>query len=424
MRRIGAGLLSKVKLFNWIFSISTGFFPTKGMSGHPWPSGSGSIHTLSGPANTKSVLLDPESYKYVQMLLIALAILGVNLAYWVFLFSRVGRYREKTEQSPVSGHLDAPVWLVIAARNESDGLRKSLPLLLNQHHPDYRVLLIDDHSTDDTEKAVNALEDPAERLQYVRNDEHLGKKRSLHEQLTRLPDSILVFTDGDCQPVSKDWLALMTGKMGGEQEIVLGYAPFVRESSWINRFARFENVLTGLQYLSYALAGMPYMGVGRNLAYRKRLFDQQQGFSRHLDIRSGDDDLFVQSAANARNTAIQIDPRSFMYSPAPSGLAAFIRQKRRHISSAPRYRFGHKLLLSLFAFSHIAGYLSLFFIAWQAALSLYILRLTGIWLSNRASFRKLQAGDLLPYLPVLDVLLLFYYPVLGFLAIFPIRKGW
>jgi hypothetical protein len=66
----------------------------------------------------------------------------------------------------------------------------------------------------------------------------------------------------------------------------------------LNRFIRFETVYSAVQYLSFALNGSPYMGVGRNLIYHKSLFAEANGFKSHEKIASGDDDLFINQVAN------------------------------------------------------------------------------------------------------------------------------
>lgn len=47
-----------------------------------------------------------------------------------------------------------------------------------------------------------------------------------------------------------------------------------------------------------ALAGNPYMGIGRNLAYRKSLYEKHKGFADHLQLQRGEDDLFINAVAN------------------------------------------------------------------------------------------------------------------------------
>ena len=97
----------------------------------------------------------------------------------------------------------------------------------------------------------------------------------------------------------------MASRFRGETEIVLGYGGYERRSSLVNFLIRYETLWVAIQYLSYALSGRTYMGVGRNMAYRKSLFIKNKGFSSHYTVASGDDDLFInRSGDNAINTFI------------------------------------------------------------------------------------------------------------------------
>ncbi len=117
----------------------------------------------------------------------------------------------------------------------------------------------------------------------------------------------LLLTDADCVPASENWMQLMQDGYRPETEIVLGYGGYHPTSSLLNRIIRFETFHAALQYLSYALAGIPYMGVGRNLSYKKDVFLRNKGFSSINQIPGGDDDLFINQVANKHNTAIVID---------------------------------------------------------------------------------------------------------------------
>lgn len=88
----------------------------------------------------------------------------------------------------------------------------------------------------------------------------------------------------------------------------MGYGAYEKSNGFLNKLIRFDTVWIAVQYFGFALMKKPYMGVGRNLAYRKSLFQNVGGFKTHLDLASGDDDLFISDAANEHNTQICIDP--------------------------------------------------------------------------------------------------------------------
>lgn len=357
------------------------------------------------------------------MFVITIIFLSLNLAYWLFLFSRLAFY-----QIPAASHAKSlepdSLQVLVCARNEAGNIRSHLPLLLTQEGPKYDLTLIDDHSTDESSQLLEKMQKVHKKLKVVTNSQHKGKKISLHEYIPQVDKDILVFTDADCRPATKGWLALMHSAFQKEVDVVLAYAPFFKRKKGVNYFARFECVMTAIQYLSYALAGIPYMGVGRNLAYRKKLFLEAKGFSSHLDKLSGDDDLFVNEVATRKNTTIQLHPDSFVYSEAPDGWAAFFRQKRRHISSSSNYRWIHKILLALFALSHVLFYVGLLFLDLKIAALFFFVRMLILLPLVFSLFRKLNEMDLFKYFPLLDILLSIYYVLMAISPIFPNRNKW
>src|SRR5207248_2072491 len=102
---------------------------------------------------------------------------------------------------------------------------------------------------------------------------------------------ILLLTDADCKPVSKLWIKLFAGNYSDSKtEIVLGYSPYSVRPDFLNYLIQFDTIFTAMQYLSFCISGKPYMGVGRNLSYRKKLFFENKGFAPYLKLPSGDDD--------------------------------------------------------------------------------------------------------------------------------------
>lgn len=355
------------------------------------------------------------------MILFLIIICLANLIYWIFLFRKLSNYDAKSEIS------DTPIVLVVlAVRNEEQNIQNHLGLILEQEYPNAKVLVIDDYSTDSTFSVLKDFSARYPHLQIRRNEKHLGKKKSIQAALQDVGENqnLLVFTDGDCRCNSSRWLQLMTDGFSDKTQLVLGYGPLNKGKSLLNRFARYETFLTALQYFSYAIAGIPYMGVGRNLAYQKELFNKVNGFSRHLEVQSGDDDLFVNQVATRDNVFCQLDPDSFMYSDAPKSWGQFFRQKKRHLTTSVRYKCIHQILLSGFALSHICFYLLLFSVNWKTAMVFWLIRQILIIGTNYNAFYKLREKDLLYFFPILDLMLFFYYTFMGFYSIVPQKTRW
>ena len=342
------------------------------------------------------------------MLYFLIIVTAINLFYWIILFGKFPFYVQTPNQHKDEIPRFNPA-VIIASRNELENLKANLPTILEQECTKFRIVLVDDGSVDGTKEFLERLASNHVNLKVISFESHQGKKVVLNKVLPKVENEIYLFTDADCKSNSPFWIDRMLEGFYSGKDIVLGYAPLNRTSGLLNKFARFETFMTALQYFSYALRGIPYMGVGRNLAYRKSLFVQQQGFDSHINTLSGDDDLFVNQAGNASNIYCQIHPDSFMYSDAPMDLKNFLRQKRRHISSSFSYKLKHQFLLSLYALTQILFYLFLFTVKWQVALSVYFARFILIMIFHKQSFKKLAVEDLYKYFLFLDPLISIYY---------------
>ena len=151
-----------------------------------------------------------------------------------------------------------------------------------------------------------------------------------------------MLTDADCVPATENWIERMQEGFAGDISIVLGYGSYHKLPGLLNKLIRFDTFHTGMQYLSYSLAGTPYMGVGRNLSYKKSVFFRNKGFSSINHLPSGDDDLFINQVANADNTSIMIDHDAITLSEPKKKFTDWIRQKKRHFSTARFYKPQHK----------------------------------------------------------------------------------
>ena len=169
-------------------------------------------------------------------------------------------------------------------------------------------------------------------------------------------NEVLLLTDADCLPESDIWLSLMTKPLTEGKEIVLGYGGYIKSNGFLNLYIRYDTFFIAMQYAGMSLAGKPYMGVGRNLAYRKELFMKNNGFSSHYHLASGDDDLFVNFNANEANTAVVLDTDAHTRSVPAQRLSEFIKQKRRHFSTAPYYKPTDRFRLFLEPLSRLLFY--------------------------------------------------------------------
>ncbi|MGB4957955.1 MAG: hypothetical protein WBO36_00700, partial [Saprospiraceae bacterium] len=211
--------------------------------------------------------------------------------------------------------------------------------------------------------------------------------------------------------------------------IVLGYGPLYKTGSLVNAFARYETTLTAMMYMTFSVSGLTYMGVGRNLMYRKALFYHQNGFTRHTSIASGDDDLLISGAATLTNVAIQISKVSFVYSHSKKSISSYLAQKSRHISTSFFYRPLVKFLLAGFAGAQLLFYfgIGLGLMLGEVTFALAILLLVSKWflqmITQYSIFKRLSSIDLVAWFPVFDLLMMVYYLYLPMFRFFN-KKDW
>lgn len=254
-----------------------------------------------------------------------------------------------------------PISIIICAHNEQGNLRENLPIVLSQKYHKYEVLVVNDHSTDGSAVLLEELSKEYPNLRYIdflADKVGRGKKEALLFGIENASFQHMLFTDADCKPAGDNWLSGMATAFA-EKEIILGVSPYYFKNNIAGWLTRWETFLTSQQYLSFAKAGMPYMGVGRNLAYTKSVFEDSSKMKEHLKLPSGDDDLLIGEVASRKNVAVNLDPQCFTYSNAPDTFTEWWQQKRRHLSTSYYYKPGPKFFLGMFGLSQVVFYLLL-----------------------------------------------------------------
>lgn len=341
---------------------------------------------------------------------IFIGIFCVQLGYWLFLF---GAFSFKKEQA--ASLKEQPVSVIIAAKNEAENLRENLPLLLEQQRSTYELVVVSDASIDSTVDVVRNLQKNHSQLKLIElantADYQGRKKQALTEGIQEASHKNMLFIDADCRPVTPYWIQKMTSLLHGETAVVLGYGAYKKLPGFLNKLIRYETLLTALQYFSYALRGVPYMGVGRNLAYKKELFYQVNGFEGHRELLSGDDDLFINQVATKENSRICFSKESFTESSPKTSFTSWFRQKRRHISTANSYQPIHKFLLGTFYLSQLLFWLLgiavlSFSLNWQLVILLILIRQIVQFMILSKAATKLNESDLIRWIPFLELTLI------------------
>jgi cellulose synthase/poly-beta-1,6-N-acetylglucosamine synthase-like glycosyltransferase len=304
-------------------------------------------------------------------------------------------------------------------------------MLDDQDYPSYEVIVMNDRSWDGTEEFTETEAKAWSKVRFIHIEQEYDhvtpKKYAITTGIRSAKYDIILLTDADCRPTTDQWIKGMATHLTDDKQIVLGFSPYKKQSGFLNRLIRFETFYVAVQYLSFALAGTPYMGVGRNLMYRKSLFLKNKGFYTHLRVTGGDDDLLMNEIANPHNTAVCTDPDTFMVSIPKTTWHEWYRQKKRHLSVSKHYKTANKMRLALLSGTHVLTWLLfLGFAVWCAVVfpkqlgffimagSLFTLRLLSQWIVLGIAARKLYKSVGWFVIPFMDFILFIYYVIMSF----------
>ena len=351
----------------------------------------------------------------------------VQLFYYLFIFTRLAFYKTPQFRGKYN-----PVSVIICSKNERDNLLEYLPHYLNQEYAQFEVIVVNDNSVDDTEDVLKAFALQFKHLKIVNvpdTDRFYGSKKfALTLGIKAAQYNNVLLTDADCRPSSKNWIKYMS-QYQKKKSIVLGFGAYERKKGLLNKLIRFETFYTALQYLSFALAKMPYMGVGRNLGYQSKIFFDNKGFASHQHILSGDDDLFINEAANKRNTQIVIHQDAKTISNANTTYNNWFRQKKRHFLTGSHYKFKHKLMLGMLQFSQmllIGLFIALVIMVRPVYLivGVFVLRYLIQMLIFKLSANKIGGKDLIILSPLFEVFFMVFNPLLVISNIIVKKTKW
>jgi glycosyltransferase involved in cell wall biosynthesis len=347
---------------------------------------------------------------------------AIQLFYYLFFYLSV--YLRKPSESKGGKQ---PVSIIICARNEAENLQNFLPSVLEQDYPDFEVILVNDCSEDNSYEVLGKFlkQYPRLKISTVNKDPKFthNKKFAQFIGIKAAKNEILLFTDADCRPESDKWLEGMTSHFDKNINFVLGYGGYFKDKGLLNKYIRYDSLTIAMQYLGMAIRGVPYMGVGRNLAYRRSVFFGNKGFGLHNHVISGDDDLLVNTIATRKDTCVELRWETHTRSIPCSDLDEWINQKKRHLTTAPYYKFRDKFLLItepatriLFYITFIVLISNLFLWPWLSAV--FVLRLICQIIVLALTQKKLNEPGLLFYSLFFDI----FSPLINSIIFFSNRR--
>ena len=359
-------------------------------------------------------------------------VVGLSMIFaFIYLFGFFTKIKRTESQAVVSS---APgISIIIASRNALPLLENNLPNWLAQDYPNFEVIIANDRSTDDTPLYLIEQKELHPKLKVVSLDADFvkmgGKKLALTLAIKKAQYDHFLLTDVDCVPSSDQWLKHMATQFTREKQIILGTAPLKTGTGFLGALIQHENLLTAMHYLGLAASGKPYMGVGRNLAYTRNIYNEVNGFSSHHHIPAGDDDLFVQEASNATNTAICVNPDAFCFSDGPANWSAYWKQKKRHLWVGKSYQKGVKQLLAIYPMAQLFFWTTiiLWFILGSQVLwpiIALLLKLIPEWVVFYQKGKLLQMQKSTTFYPVFNFFESFWYVITGINAFFTKKITW
>ncbi|WP_018472891.1 glycosyltransferase [Echinicola pacifica] len=348
----------------------------------------------------------------------------IQFFYLLVVFGKLSYFRQNNTDQP-DQQLEG-VSIIIAARNEARNLEVLIPLLAQQNYEAFEILVINDRSFDGTREVLAQLMIQYPQLRTVTIDytpAHVTpKKYALTLGIKVAKYDVLVLTDADCLPATQDWVKLLTRPIRMQGKVfALGYGAYHKEKGFINALIRYETWFTAIQYFSFALWKAPFMGIGRNLAYRRQYFMDQKAFKGLWHILGGDDDLYVNRHASRKNTAVVIDPRSITYSTPKKKFNDYFLQKQRHYQAGRHYKAGAKIKIGIYALSHLFFWATALVLicnikAWELILLITVIILARAvlqWSTFNQAVEKLEGKQKVMWTMFFDLMYLSYFWVIG-----------
>lgn len=315
------------------------------------------------------------------MILILTCILGSYFFFLVVLLFGWWRMRSHSEQQPQQE--PHTISVIVAMRNEAASIPALLTNLLSQDYPNYEIILVDDHSSDNTNEVVQYFKsnDPehAGKIKLIRNH-GTGKKAALTSGVIAATGEIIATTDADVL-VPPGWLSHISRAFSSEKiQFVMGGVSLQQDGTLFSDMQAIEfSSLIGTTASTAALK-IPTMASGANMAYRRSAFEEVGGYHDNMHIPSGDDEFLLRKVAALHNDCVRFmnEPGAVVRTRTVSTWSEFFNQRVRW---AGKWRYNTSLLtmftavyVFLVQLAIATAFLHLSLPGWVPILSLLVVR--------------------------------------------------
>ena len=310
------------------------------------------------------------------------------------------------------------VSILIAARNEEEKIKNTIEDVLAQDYPSHlmQLIIVDDHSTDKTSEIVRSFADRGVKLIVLNEKEALNsyKKKAISEAINQSDGELIISTDADCRMGVKWLKTIVSLYESGDYKLISSSVVYFEEQNLFEKMQSLEFLFLISLGASGIGNGKPTTCNGANLAYRRDVFLELNGFQGIDNLASGDDELFMHKVAAAYPQGIAFckSRDAFVFTHAKASLGEFVQQRKRWASKSTSYK--NKWLLGL-------GIM-----IWVFNLSIFLNVIAGFinpifWMIAAASFGIKAVCELLFMIPVCQFVgrakLLWYQPFLSLIHI-------
>ena len=293
----------------------------------------------------------------IEVILIFLTFFYFILSLW--LYSGIKKLRKQNTSSP---KILPKISIIVAARNEEKNIQQCIEKCVAQDYPKekFEVIVVNDRSEDSTAKLVEKIATTNDNVHLINLNilpekyAKSGKKHALKKGIESATGEIFLLTDADCFPES-GWIKSMVQYFQEDIGVVVGHSP-IKGKGFINRLIQLDNLSIIAVGAGGIGGGYPILSVGRNFAYRRKVYNEIGGFEKIKDFSSGDDDLLLMLVRKHTNWKIYFasHPDSFVYTNPPKTVKEAIKQRMRWASKGLHYTIPMSLsLVAVFLFNLI-----------------------------------------------------------------------
>lgn len=302
------------------------------------------------------------------------------------------------EKSAEDNHLPG-FSIIIPVHDNAMEIERNLPAFLEQQYSGkYEVIVVDESSTDETEDVLKRLKSQYSNLYttFIPDTSHYVSRRKLSITIgvKAAKHEWFLLTTADCRPASDTWLASMASHCNNKAEMVLGETRYDENAT---DYERLDHIKSWFRQLRKVQASTAFAYCGRNLAVRRDVFMNHNGFINNLKFLRGEYDFLVNEYSTPYNTATATDSDSRIIREAPTKKGwinekMFFFMTSRHLQRRISYRlpvffdtlFLHATLLLLIAATAISALMGLYVITAVVGTAIILNYLIKIWIASKA----------------------------------------